>query len=410
MVKKKVLLMGKAHSGKTSMRSIIFANYLARDTTRLSPTLEMEHHHVRFLGNLVLNLWDCGGQDAFYESYFERDREMIFRGVELLIYVFDIESDDPEKDFEHYSGVLTAIEENSPDARIFVLIHKFDLVAEEERDAIFEDRRRLIEEHSKGMSLTCFRTSIWDETLYKAWSEIVTCLIPNINLLKSHLTEFCDICDAEEIVLFEKATFLVISHATASEGGERKALGHSSSSSSSSAGESGGGQGLLSQGETGGEQHHENQDPLGSSASSGNEAGGQEDPPPPPGGEASILPGGQGSSSSPALPSSPSLSDGSVSAPPLPGRKAPNRLVTLDAHRFEKISNIIKQFKLSCGKTQAQFEGMEVRNSQYSAFLNAFTANTYIMVIVSDPSVESATTLINIEGAKRYFEKFIPRA
>ena len=67
MAKKKVLLMGKAHSGKTSMRSIIFANYLARDTMRLSPTLDVEHHHVRFLGSLVLNLWDCGGQDAFYE-------------------------------------------------------------------------------------------------------------------------------------------------------------------------------------------------------------------------------------------------------------------------------------------------------------------------------------------------------
>jgi GTPase SAR1 family protein len=90
MAKKKVLLMGKAHSGKTSMRSIIFANYLARDTTRLSPTLDVEHHHVRFLGDLVLNLWDCGGQDAFFESYFERDRETIFRSVELLIYVFDI--------------------------------------------------------------------------------------------------------------------------------------------------------------------------------------------------------------------------------------------------------------------------------------------------------------------------------
>jgi GTPase SAR1 family protein len=43
MAKKKVLLMGKAHSGKTSMRSIIFANYLARDTTRLSPTLGTHH-------------------------------------------------------------------------------------------------------------------------------------------------------------------------------------------------------------------------------------------------------------------------------------------------------------------------------------------------------------------------------
>jgi Ras-related GTP-binding protein A/B len=31
-----------------------------------------------------------------------------------------------------------------------------------------------------------------------------------------------------------------------------------------------------------------------------------------------------------------------------------------DVHRFEKISNIIKQFKLSVSKTQAQFQGMEV--------------------------------------------------
>uniref|UniRef100_A0A4X1SMR8 Ras-related GTP-binding protein n=1 Tax=Sus scrofa TaxID=9823 RepID=A0A4X1SMR8_PIG len=60
-MKKKVLLMGKSGSGKTSMRSIIFANYIARDTRRLGATIDVEHSHVRFLGNLVLNLWDCGG-------------------------------------------------------------------------------------------------------------------------------------------------------------------------------------------------------------------------------------------------------------------------------------------------------------------------------------------------------------
>lgn len=31
--------MGKSGAGKTSMRSIIFANYMARDTMRLAPTL-----------------------------------------------------------------------------------------------------------------------------------------------------------------------------------------------------------------------------------------------------------------------------------------------------------------------------------------------------------------------------------
>lgn len=39
--------MGKSRSGKTSMRSIIFANYGAKDTIRLGPTLDVENSHVR---------------------------------------------------------------------------------------------------------------------------------------------------------------------------------------------------------------------------------------------------------------------------------------------------------------------------------------------------------------------------
>lgn len=313
------------------MRSIIFANFLARDTTRLSPTLDVEHHHVRFLGDLVLNLWDCGGQDAFYESYFARDRETIFRSVELLIYVFDIESDSPVKDFDHFCGVLEAIEENSPDARIFVLVHKMDLVAVEDRDVILEDRKQLIEESCASCGVEhfqCFGTSIWDETLYKAWSEIVTNLIPNLGMLETHLHNFCRICDADEVVLFERATFLVIAHA---------------------------------------ETSAEESSPRKLNVSNGGNTVGEE-------------------------------TLGHI-----------NRAAHFDAHRFEKISNIVKQFKLSCGKAQSQFQGMEVRNSRFSAFIDAFTTNTYVMVIVSNPAVHTQATILNIQNAKTLFEKFIPR-
>lgn len=90
MAKKKVLLMGKSGAGKTSMRSIIFSNYIARDTRRLGATsksprnersgliqrpyclVDVEQNHVRFLGNLVLNLWDCGGQEGFMDNYITR--------------------------------------------------------------------------------------------------------------------------------------------------------------------------------------------------------------------------------------------------------------------------------------------------------------------------------------------------
>jgi hypothetical protein len=60
--KKKVLLMGKSGSGKSSMRSIIFSNYVAKDVRRLGATIDVEHSHAKFMGNLTLNLWDCGGQ------------------------------------------------------------------------------------------------------------------------------------------------------------------------------------------------------------------------------------------------------------------------------------------------------------------------------------------------------------
>lgn len=316
-MKKKVLLMGKSGSGKTSMRSIIFANYLARDTMRLTPTLDVEHSHVRFLGNLVLNLWDCGGQDAFYESYFESQRDHIFRSVEVLIYVFDIQSRDMERDFRYYENCVEAILRNSNNASIFCLIHKMDLIPDDQRMSVFNERQELIISRSANLPVTCFATSIWDETLYKAWSSIVYSLIPNIKLLEAQLDEFAAVCDADEVVLFERATFLVISHAT------HKAHG--------------------------------------------------------------------------------------------------------DVHRFEKISNIIKQFKLSCSKTQGQyaggtpsgapaggggsgFQGLHVRNARFSAFIDGFTTNTYVMLIMSDPTIQPSAVQLNINVARKHFESFIQQS
>uniref|UniRef100_A0A8C3DSC3 Uncharacterized protein n=89 Tax=Neoaves TaxID=3078114 RepID=A0A8C3DSC3_CORMO len=294
-MKKKVLLMGKSGSGKTSMRSIIFANYIARDTRRLGATIDVEHSHVRFLGNLVLNLWDCGGQDTFMENYFTSQRDNIFRNVEVLIYVFDVESRELEKDMHYYQSCLEAILQNSPDAKIFCLVHKMDLVQEDQRDLIFKEREEDLKRLSRPLECVCFRTSIWDETLYKAWSSIVYQLIPNVQQLEMNLRNFAQIIEADEVLLFERATFLVISHYQCKE--------------------------------------------------------------------------------------------------------------QRDVHRFEKISNIIKQFKLSCSKLAASFQSMEVRNSNFAAFIDIFTSNTYVMVVMSDPSIPSAATLINIRNARKHFEK-----
>lgn len=48
-----------------------------------------------------------------------------------------------------------------------MLIHKMDLVTEEDREVVFLNRKQVISDVSGGVELTFFMTSIWDETLYK---------------------------------------------------------------------------------------------------------------------------------------------------------------------------------------------------------------------------------------------------
>lgn len=56
IMRKKILLIGKSGSGKTSMRAIIFANYTSRDTKRLGATsIQTSAYSVIFLKPKILS-------------------------------------------------------------------------------------------------------------------------------------------------------------------------------------------------------------------------------------------------------------------------------------------------------------------------------------------------------------------
>ena len=50
-------------------------------------------------------------QEAFMENYFASQRHTIFRNVAVLIYVFDVESRELEKDFHYFQSCLSSIAE-----------------------------------------------------------------------------------------------------------------------------------------------------------------------------------------------------------------------------------------------------------------------------------------------------------
>lgn len=237
------------------------------------------------------------------ESYFSSHKEDIFTNVSTMIYVFDLNSADEELDYADYKKCVEYLKECSRSAQIFCLFHKLDLIPEDQRDRLLEYKRQHIQKISVPFKIVAFGTSIYHDSLYRAWSTIVYTLIPNSAIIKEHLQHFADSCEVEEVVLFEKATLLDVAHA--------------------------------------------------------------------------------------------SLSTGS-------------RFEFKDPHRFEKMSNMVKMFKMACARAAASsVHSIEVHNSDFDAFIYEFTSTTFILVIVSDPEVKAAATLMNIALARPHFEKLL---
>ena len=359
--------MGKSGTGKTSMRSFIFSSYRSEDTKRLGSTIDVEHSHVRFPGNLVLNLWDCGGQTSYMDSYMNAQRNQVFSSVCALVYVVDVVSTDDEgdgdtseweTDLRYFRDCLSALQTHTPDAEIFCLLHKMDLIQPERRKSLYMSRvadlrkkaREVLKEaasspshRDRSIHLRCYATSIWDATLYKAWSNIVHTIVPDVQYFETHLSELADMCSASEVVLFEKATFLVMSHYSPSIHDQRQSQQHGSTSY--------------------------------------------------------IVRYGDGPDAPETL-----LSGLSLSMLPAQDKPANADEMTVYDDRFERVSELVKQFKMSCVETQNQLQSFELRTPTFLACMDALTSTTCLLVIVSDPRVHIRSLKNNIEVCRHQLE------
>ena len=210
----KVLLMGRNEAGKTSMQNIIFSAMKPRETEFLMYTNKINVTKITFLGT-EFTLADCGGQKTFLDEYTKKFPEQVFSNCQMLIYVFDIEYLDNKEYNNIYCEILKQLELHSKGTRVFVLVHKIDKIKKPEQAERFQKCVDIVRHISrKGHLAKIFFTSIWDDSLYNAWSQIIQSMIPVLKHMKRGIRDFGSINDCEEIVLFEKETFLIVANYT----------------------------------------------------------------------------------------------------------------------------------------------------------------------------------------------------
>lgn len=68
----------------------------------------------------------------------------------------------------------------------------------------------------------------------------------------------------------------------------------------------------------------------------------------------------------------------------------------MEPTRYERTSELIKAFKHACTRMREEFHSLDMELEEYTAVLDELTKNTYILVVVHDPTIGSCNTLLII--------------
>jgi Ras-related GTP-binding protein A/B len=87
-----------------------------------------------------------------------------------------------------------------------------------------DQKERVFNERASEVRATCneegfqteqvdfWPTSIWDQSLYRAWTKVIYFLVPNAMVIENMLGKFADLLSARELILYERTTCLVVTH------------------------------------------------------------------------------------------------------------------------------------------------------------------------------------------------------
>ncbi|XP_003127849.1 ras-related GTP-binding protein C [Phacochoerus africanus] len=210
--KPRILLMGLRRSGKSSIQKVVFHKMSPNETLFLESTNKIYKDDISNSSFVNFQIWDFPGQMDFFDPTF--DYEMIFRGTGALIYVIDAQDDYMEALTRLHITVSKAYKVN-PDMNFEVFIHKVDGLSDDhkietQRDIHQRANDDLADAGLEKLHLSFYLTSIYDHSIFEAFSKVVQKLIPQLPTLENLLNIFISNSGIEKAFLFDVVSKIYI--------------------------------------------------------------------------------------------------------------------------------------------------------------------------------------------------------
>lgn len=150
-------------------------------------------------------VWDFPGQIDFFDTSF--DAESIFGDVGALIFVIDAQDEYLEALQKLHMTITKAVSVN-PGINIEVFVHKIDGLSDDYKiDAQRDVQQRTLDElldiGMENVVLNFHLTSIFDHSIFEAFSKVIQKLIPQLPTLENLLNIFCSNSIVEKAFLFD---------------------------------------------------------------------------------------------------------------------------------------------------------------------------------------------------------------
>ncbi|MFX1533106.1 MAG: ADP-ribosylation factor-like protein [Promethearchaeota archaeon] len=188
----KIILLGLAESGKTTILKVVSEGYIPDKKAPYSATLDYTRKKVSLFGK-DLTVFDLGGQKAFLDRFIGELAGFIFSGVKVLIYVVDIVEVNRLSMAKYYLDLaLKRIKQYSPTAAVNVFLHKTDLIDQKDQERLTEfcNNIKTFLSDESDYPMTFFETSVFNPAIFQVFKDLLAPLTEGDGTISSILDGF----------------------------------------------------------------------------------------------------------------------------------------------------------------------------------------------------------------------------
>ncbi|MHA2173347.1 MAG: ADP-ribosylation factor-like protein [Candidatus Hodarchaeales archaeon] len=170
---KKIVILGLAESGKSTIIKSVIEGVKTDLGERYSATINYQRKMIHLCG-LEISIFDLGGQTRFLDKFTGELSQFVFSSVDSFIFIIEPLQSAYFSRAKYYLELsLEKLKLFSPQAKIFLFLHKTDLIPAQNLNIISQNLKKYLTSEIT-YQIRYYNTSVFSESAFEAVGSVIS--------------------------------------------------------------------------------------------------------------------------------------------------------------------------------------------------------------------------------------------